>query len=115
MSEKVYVEGPNGLVIGHQADVAAGLLRHPDHKKAEAPKAGPTDEEVAAALEAARVADEEKAAAEAAALAAADEGKAPAGNASKDDWHAYALANGKTSADLDGLGQREIRALFTEA
>jgi hypothetical protein len=37
----------------------------------------------------------------------------PAGNASKEDWYAYALANGKTSADLEGLGQREIRALFS--
>jgi hypothetical protein len=117
MSEKVYVEGPNGLVIGHAADVAAGLLRHPDHKKVDGPKAGPSDEELAAAaIAAAGVAEAERAAAEAAALALAksDEDKAPAGNASLEVWHAYALANGKTSADLDGLKQGEIRALFSE-
>lgn len=94
MSEKVYVEGPNGLVIGHQADVAAGLLRHPDHKKVAAPEPEVPKEEVPVDPDAATP---------------------PAGNASKEAWHAYALDNGKTSADLDGLGQREIRALFTEA
>lgn len=87
---KVYIEGPNGLVIGFDKETAEGLLRHPDIKKAAAP-------------------EPETAPADPAATGA------PAGNASKEDWYAYALANGKTSADLDGLGQREIRALFTEA
>jgi len=115
MSDLVYVKGPNGLVIGFTESVAAGLLKHPDHKKVAAPKAGPTDEEVAAAaIAAAGVAEAERATAEAAAAAHGKAGEAPAGNASKDDWYAYALANGKTSADLDGLGQRDIRALFTE-
>jgi len=93
MSDLVYIEGPNGLVIGHNPSVAAGLLKHADHKKVAAPEA-PADEDPKD-----EVPGEE----------------APAGNASKEAWHAYALANGKTSADLDGLGQREIRALFTEA
>ena len=41
----------------------------------------------------------------------------PRGNASRDEWVAYALANGKTEDDLNGLKQGEIRALFagTEA
>ena len=86
MSDLVYIKGPNGLVIGHNPSVAAGLLKHADHKKVAAPEA-PADD---------------------------DAPQAPAGNASKEDWHAYALANGKTSADLDGLGQREIRALFQD-
>lgn len=81
---KVYIKGPNGLVIGFDKETAEGLLRHPDIEKSSAP---------------------EPAAPEATA--------APAGNASKEDWYAYALANGKTGADLEGLGQREIRALFS--
>jgi len=88
---QVFVKGPNGLVIGYPAAVAEGLLRHHDHKKVSAPD--PAVEPDPAVPEA---------------------DAAPAGNASKDDWYAYALANGKTSADLDGLGQRDIRALFTE-
>lgn len=117
MSDLVYVQGPNGLVIGYTKSVAEGLVRHPDHKKVEAPKAVDTDVDVAAAaLAAAGVVEAERASAEAAALAlaAAGEDKAPAGNASTEVWHAYALSHGKTSADLDGLKQSEIRALFTE-
>ncbi|WP_426302766.1 hypothetical protein [Arthrobacter sp. R-11] len=36
----------------------------------------------------------------------------PRGNASRDEWVTYALANGKTEDDLQGLKQGEIRALF---
>lgn len=36
----------------------------------------------------------------------------PAGNASAEEWEAYALANGKTAEDLQGLGRNEIRDLF---
>ena len=88
MSE-VFVQGPNGLVIGYPASVAEGLVRHPDHKKVAAP-AAPEPENTT------------------------DPDAKPAGNASTEAWHAYALAHGKTSADLDGLKQGEIRALFTE-
>lgn len=93
MSDLVYIKGPNGFVIGFTEQAAAGLLKHPDHKKVAAP---------VFESEADPAADQ------------GDEDAAPAGNASKDDWYAYALAHGKTSADLDGLGQRDIRALFTE-
>ena len=92
MSDLVYVQGPNGLVIGYPKSVADGLVRHPDHKKVDAPKA----------VEPVPVTPETP----------ADE--KPAGNASLETWHAYALAHGKTSADLDGLKQGEIRALFSE-
>ena len=85
---QVFVKGPNGLVIGYPASVAEGLLRHPDHKKVDGPKAVEPESPPA----------DEK----------------PAGNASTEAWHAYALAHGKTSADLEGLKQGEIRALFTE-
>ncbi len=36
----------------------------------------------------------------------------PAASASEADWRAYALANGKTETDLDGLGRNDIRDLF---
>lgn len=36
----------------------------------------------------------------------------PKKSASTDDWTAYALANGKTEADLDGLKRDDIAALF---
>lgn len=36
----------------------------------------------------------------------------PAGNASTEDWHAYAIAQGKSEAELDGLKRDEIRDLF---
>lgn len=42
------------------------------------------------------------------------EGDKPAGNASLEEWRAYALANGKSEGDLDDLKRDEIRALFTD-
>jgi hypothetical protein len=36
----------------------------------------------------------------------------PAGNASAEEWEAYALANGRTAEELQGLGRNEIRDLF---
>lgn len=39
-------------------------------------------------------------------------GEKPAGNASEAEWRAYALANGKSEADLADLGRNEIRDLF---
>ena len=128
MSEKVAVTGPNGLTFHFPAETAKGLLRHadigdskdngtpiiPDLRNDEDAKRaastngfkprsdGGTAEGSAETLDVVAGRVEAKA-----------EGK-PAGNASKEDWHAYALANGKTSADLDGLKQGEIRALFTE-
>jgi hypothetical protein len=38
----------------------------------------------------------------------------PRGNASREEWVAYALANGKTEDDITGLKQTEIRALFAD-
>lgn len=38
----------------------------------------------------------------------------PRGNASREEWVSYALANGKTEDDVNGLKQSEIRALFAE-
>lgn len=36
----------------------------------------------------------------------------PAGNASRDEWEAYALSTGRTEDDLEGLSRNEIRDLF---
>lgn len=41
--------------------------------------------------------------------------EAPAGNASTDEWKAWAIAQGKTAEELDGLGRSEIRALLIPA
>ena len=38
----------------------------------------------------------------------------PRGNASRDDWVAYAVSQGKAEEDLVGLKQGEIRALFED-
>lgn len=38
----------------------------------------------------------------------------PAGNASKDAWHTYALSQGKSAEDLDGLTRDQIKELFKE-
>lgn len=40
--------------------------------------------------------------------------EAPAGNASKDAWHAYALTQGYTEEGLEGRTRDEIRALINE-
>ena len=39
---------------------------------------------------------------------------APAGNASREDWETFALLNGKTAEDLDGLGRDQIRELLAD-
>lgn len=36
----------------------------------------------------------------------------PSGNASRDEWEAYALANGRTEDDVADLTRNEIRDLF---
>lgn len=40
--------------------------------------------------------------------------EAPNGNASKADWHAYALTQGYTEEGLEGRSRDEIRALINE-
>ena len=136
MSETVAVKGPNGLTFHFPAETAKGLLRHADIGNSDV-KTSDTGTPIIPDLR--NDEDAKRAASTNGFKPRSDGGTAegsaettdvvagriqekqdkadgkPAGNASKEDWHAYALANGKTSADLDGLGQREIRALFTEA
>lgn len=45
-------------------------------------------------------------------LDAASGSEVPAGNASRDEWEAYALSAGRTEKDLEGLSRNEIRDLF---
>ncbi|WP_460690224.1 hypothetical protein [Nesterenkonia suensis] len=40
---------------------------------------------------------------------------APSGNASRAEWEAYALTQGLTEADLEGLGRNDIRELLTDS
>ena len=40
--------------------------------------------------------------------------EAPNGNASKADWHAYALAQGFTEEGLEGRTRDELRDLFND-
>jgi hypothetical protein len=44
-----------------------------------------------------------------------DTDQRPTKSATKAEWTAYAIANGKTEADLDGLKRDDIVALFPEA
>ena len=44
----------------------------------------------------------------------AAEGGAPAGNASKAEWHAYALTQGFPEEALEGRSRDELRDLFND-
>ena len=130
MSEKVAVTGPNGLTFNFPADTARGLLRHSDIGNSEVkPEDTGTrlipdlrndeDAKRAASTNGFLPHSDGGTAAGSAETQAVIEGRvqakadgAPAGNAPKADWHAYALEQGKSEEELDGLGQREIRALF---
>jgi hypothetical protein len=130
MSETVAVKGPNGLTFHFPAETAKGLLRHGDIGNSEV-KASDTGTPLIPDLR--NDEDAKRAASTNGFLPRADggtsEGSAetqavlegritekadgkPAGNAPTADWHAYAIEQGKTEDELDGLGQREIRALF---
>lgn len=44
----------------------------------------------------------------------ADEPKPPAKSASKGEWTEFALANGRTEEDLEGMTRDDIVAIFSE-
>lgn len=135
MSETVAVTGPNGLTFHFPTETAQGLLRHADIGSSKVEK---SDTGIPVIPDLRNDEDAKKAASTNGFKPRADGGTAegsaetqdviqgrvaakaadkadgkPAGNASLETWHEYALANGKTSADLDGLKQSEIRALFS--
>lgn len=130
MSETVAVTGPNGLTFKFPKETAEGLLRHSDigNSAVKAEDTGiPLIPDLRNDEDAKRAAstngflphsDGGTAAGSAethAVLEGRIEAKAdgkPAGNAPTADWHAYAIEQGKSEEELDGLGQRDIRALF---
>lgn len=128
MSETVAVTGPNGLTFNFPKETAEGLLRHSDIGNSEVKPEDtgtPLIPDLSTDEDAKRAAstngflphsDGGTAAGSAETLAVvagrvSEDGK-PAGNAPTADWHAYALSQGKSEEELDGLGQRDIRALF---
>lgn len=124
MSETVAVTGPNGLTFHFPADTAEGLLRHSDiGKGTKTPEVEVDETDRHPLIANANSAEDVKRAAStdgfnprreggtAEGSAPVSDGK-PAGNAPTADWHAYALEQGKSEEELDGLGQRDIRALF---
>lgn len=132
MSETVAVTGPNGLTFHFPAETAKGLLRHndignstvkpadtgtpliPDLRNDEdAKRAASTNGFIPRADGGTAEGSAETQAVIEGRITEKAEGK-PAGNASTEVWYDYALANGKTAEELDGLKQTEIRALFTE-
>lgn len=124
------VKGPNGLVVDVAPSVASGLINggHVEAVEAEAQTqetstedaeestsesstddtAGP-DEAEAEADDSSSTADEEEEPED------TDEDEThvrPAGNASRGEWEAYAIASGFAEEQLEGRKQGEIRALF---
>lgn len=120
------VKGPNGLVIDVAPSVASGLISggHVEAVESEdqPPETTPEGTEVSASESStddtagqAEVDDNSTTADEEPADTDEDETHVrPAGNASRGEWEAYALASGFAEEQLDGLKQGEIRALIDE-
>ena len=86
-------------------------LGAPEETGSETDASGETHEDAAAETDPAKAAEE--AAETAPAIAAVEpEDEKPQGNASKADWVDYALAHGRSEADLKGLSRDDIRDLF---
>ena len=112
------VKGPNGLVVDVAPSVASGLIggghvvavEDPD---VDAPEPSTDDEETEAdqgEQSDTEVEDSDEESPEPSTEAQTK----PGGNASKQVWYDYALAQGFAEEQLDGLKQSEIRALFDE-
>lgn len=131
MSETVAVTGPNGLTFHFPAETARGLLRHHDIGSAkdngipiipdlrndeDAKRAASTNgfkPHSDGGTAAGSSETQEVLTGRVKEKSEADASTKPAGNASLEAWRDYALANGRTEDDLDGLKQSEIRALFS--
>lgn len=128
MSETVAVTGPNGLTFHFPAETARGLLRHHDIGSAkdngipiipdlrndeDAKRAASTNGFKPHSDGGTAAGSSETQDVLAGRIAQKSEDGAPKGNASRDDWYDYALANGRTAEELDGLKQSDIRALFS--
>ena len=97
----VRTTSPQGhtVILGPDDDLPAWAFDVIDHPRAWEGGVVPAKPEPAAEVEPAKPAAEVEPA-------------KPAASASEADWRAYALANGKTETDLDGLGRNDIRDLF---
>jgi len=102
--------GLSGVVMDLDKLTAGGLVRQGTLVEIEEGLSA----EAVAKIVAARFGEKPATDTESAASVPAQSGDAepPRGNASRDDWVAYAITQGKTEDDLAGLKQGEIRALF---
>lgn len=112
------VKGPNGLIVDVAPSVASGLIGGGhvvavEDSDADSPDLSTDSEETAADQEEQteqKVEDSDEESPETSTEAQTK----PGGNASKQVWYDYALAQGFAEEQLDGLKQNEIRALFDE-
>lgn len=104
------VKGPNGLIVDVAPSIASGLIGggHVVAVGAEGEDSEATSEDTT--QDNAEVEDTEDDSDES---PTPDPAK-PGGNASKQVWYDYALAQGFAEEQLDGLKQSDIRALFNE-
>lgn len=98
------VKGPNGLIVDVAPSVASGLIGG-GHVVAVEDSDADQEEQTEQQVE-----DSDD---ESPDTSTEDQTK-PGGNASKQVWYDYALAQGFAEEQLDGLKQNEIRALFDE-
>lgn len=116
------VKGPNGLIVDVAPSVASGLIggghvvavdAEVDDSETNSDEIAQGDNETAADHEEQteqQVEDSDEESPEPSTEAQTK----PGGNASKQVWYDYALAQGFAEEQLDGLKQSEIRALFDE-
>lgn len=112
------VKGPNGLVVDVAPSVASGLIGGGhvvavEDSDADAPETSTDNEETEPDQDEQTDTEAEDSDDESAESSTEDQTK-PGGNASKQVWYDYALAQGFAEEQLDGLKQSEIRALFDE-
>lgn len=112
------VKGPNGLVVDVAPSVASGLIGGGhvvavEDSDDDSPETSTDGEETAADQEEQTEQQVEDSDEESPETSTEAQTK-PGGNASKQVWYDYALAQGFAEEQLDGLKQSEIRALFDE-
>ena len=112
------VKGPNGLVVDVAPSVASGLIGGGhvvavEDSDADAPEISTDNEETEPDQDEQTDTEAEDSDHESA-ESSTDAQTKPGGNASKQVWYDYALAQGFAEEQLDGLKQSEIRALFDE-
>lgn len=113
------IKGPNGIVFDVADSVASGLIGggHVVAVESDTEAEEPNEESLESSTEdedsTTEQAEESEAELEESENDSADVAR-PAGNASRGDWEAYALAQGFGEEQLADLKQGEIRALFDE-